>query len=385
VSDADAPVLSLEDVRVEYGSESALMEALPDGVKQRFGWEYDRVRAVDGVSLEVGENDVVAVIGESGSGKTTLGKTAVGLREPEAGSVRYRGTDVWELKRRKRIDDMMFEDARQALQIIHQDPSAALNPYRTIMTTLTQPLSQWFPDMTGADRRERVLSLLRECGMTPAKEYENRYPHELSGGEQQRVALLRAMMVEPDLIMADEPVSALDTSLRVDLMDLMLELQDLFDTSYLFVSHHLAHARYIASKADGRIAIMYLGRIVESGPIEEVIGNPSHPYTRILKWATLPAHPDRAREALESDSPLRQLDVPDLVDPPAGCRFHTRCPKAREACVATSPESAAVDGDGNGDGSAADHEAACHRVRSQHEYWDSSPLDEAGEREIPSD
>jgi len=378
VSDADGPVLSLEDVEVEYGSESALMEAIPTRIKDRFGWEHDRVRAVDGVSLEVGENDVVALIGESGSGKTTLGKTAVGLQRPTAGSVRYRGYDIWELKERKRIDDTMFEDARRALQIIHQDPAAALNPYRTIMTTLTEPLSRWFPEMTGADRRERILSLLRECGMTPAAEYENRYPHELSGGEQQRVALLRAMMVEPDVIMADEPVSALDTSLRVDLMDLMLELQELFDTSYLFVSHHLEHARYIASKAGGRIAIMYLGQIVESGPVEEVIGNPKHPYTQILKWATLPTHPDRAREALEAESPLRQLDIPDLVNPPEGCRFHTRCPKAREACVETTPDRVPVGGAGT------DHDAACFREQPDHAYWDSQFLDEEGEREIPT-
>jgi peptide/nickel transport system ATP-binding protein len=369
-------MISIEDLSVHYEDESALMEVVPESVKARFGWNDEPVRAVDSVSLDVEENDVVALVGESGSGKTTLGKAAVGLEEPTNGSVNYRGHDIWEVKKRTRVDDLYFEDVRRALQIVHQDPGAALNPFRTLMSMLKEPLNRWYPEMSDADRRERILGLFEECGLTPAREFEDRYPHELSGGEQQRVTLVRAMLAEPDLILADEPVSALDVSLRVELMDLMLELQEQFGTSFLFVSHNLEHARYIAKQADGRIAVMYLGEIVEIGPVDQVIQDPKHPYTKILKWATLPPHPDRAREAVQAESPLRQLDIPDIVNPPSGCRFHTRCPKARKACTAETPDLVSSSTD--------DHRVSCFRELSDHEYWDSQSLDEDGEKEIPS-
>lgn len=374
-SDTAETLLELDDISVHYADESAIMEVVPDRIKTRFDWEEQPVRAVDGVSLDVGENDVVALVGESGSGKTTLGKAAVGLEEVTSGEVRYRGTDFWELKENGQIDDTSFQQARKALQIVHQDPSAALNPYRTIMGTLTDPLKRWYPDLTAVDRRERILSLFAECGLTPPREYEDRYPHELSGGEKQRVTLVRAMLAEPDLILADEPVSALDVSLRVELMDLMITLQRRFETSFLFVTHDLKHARYIVGKTGGRIAVMYLGQIVEIGPAEEVIRNPKHPYTQILKWATLPSHPDDARKAIQATSPLRSRDIPDPVDPPSGCRFHTRCPKAREACVDESPEQYSESGDS--------HEAACFREIADHRYWQSEHLNEDGEIMIP--
>jgi peptide/nickel transport system ATP-binding protein len=366
-------LLSLENVEVTFDEESALMQALPERLKERLGWTGESLRAVDDVSLDIGENDLVAVVGESGSGKTTLGKTAVALQEPTAGTVNYRGYDVWEVKRQTRVDDLFYEDIRKALQIVHQDAGTSLNPYRTLRATLSEPLTRWFPEMSSADKRERILELFRACGLTPALEYLDRYPHELSGGEQQRAVLVRAMLLEPDLIFADEPVSALDTSLRIEIMDLMLELQEQFGTSFFVVSHNLEHARYLASNADGWIAIMYLGEIVEIGPVEEVIENPKHPYTQILKWATLSSHPEKARAALEAESPLRESDAPDILHPPDGCRFHPRCPKAREACVDEPPKLKA------GDSTA--HRAACFRDRSTHEYWHSEPLKEAGERE----
>lgn len=372
--ESDEPLLSIENMSVEYGKESTVLEALPEGVKDRFGWVTDPLRAVDNVSLDVGSEEVVAIIGESGSGKTTLGKAAIGLERPSAGTVKYQGTDIWEAKAQTSVDGVFYEDIRKSLQIIHQDSGASLNPYRTIMTTLKRPLSRWYPEMSNADRRERIFSLFKRCGLTPAHEYEDRYPHELSGGEKQRVALIRAMLVQPDLILADEPVSALDGSLRIEILDLMLELQDMFGTSYIFVSHNLEHARYITKKAGGRIAIMYLGEIVEMGTPEEVIQNPKHPYTKILKWATLPKHPDKARKAVEEESPLRSLDIPDLENVPSGCRFHTRCPKAREACAGEVPDLYPED---------EDHTAACFRELPNHEYWNSEWLDEDGEGEIP--
>lgn len=375
MSSADEPLLSLENVEVEFEDESALMEAVPDNVKDRFGWNSTPLRAVDDVSLDIEENDVVAVIGESGSGKTTLGKTAVALQEPKRGSVKYRGHDIWEVREKKQVDDMEFADIRRSLQIVHQDPGAALNPYRTLITILKKPLRRWYPDLSHADCRERILDVFRVIGLTPAQDYLERYPHELSGGEQQRIALVRAMLVEPDLILADEPVSALDPSLRISLMDLMLELQDMFETSFLFISHNLQHARYITSQVDGRIAVMYLGEIVEIGSADEVFQNPKHPYTRILLWAALSRHPDEARSKLEEDSPLRTIDSPDISNPPSGCRFHMQCPKAREACVTNTPELMSNDGD--------DHLAACFREDPGHEYWNTDFLDEEGEIEIP--
>lgn len=375
MSEANEPVLSLENVAVEFEDESALMEVVPDSVKQRFGWDSMPLRAVDDVSLEVGENDVVAIIGESGSGKTTLGKTAVGLQEPTTGTVKYRDQDIWELKRKNRIDGQRFADVRRSLQIIHQDPGAALNPFRTLISILKKPLRRWYPELTHADCRERILEIFRVIGLTPAEDYLERYPHELSGGEQQRVALVRAVLVEPDLILADEPVSALDPSLRLSLMDLMLELQELFEISFVFISHNIQHARYITSQVGGRIAVMYLGNIVEIGPVEEVIQNPKHPYTRVLLWATLSRHPDVAKSKLQEDPPLRTVDSPDIANPPSGCRFHTRCPKAREACATTVPELGADE--------VGTHRVACFRDDSNHEYWSSGFLDDDGEIEIP--
>lgn len=368
------PVLSMEEVGVTYSDESALIGALPGRLKERLGLTGG-VRAVEDVSLDVYEEDLVAVVGESGSGKTTLGKTAVALQQPTSGTVNYRGYDVWEVKRQTRVDGLFYEDVRKALQIVHQNAAGALNPYRTVMSNLRQPLDHWFPEMTGADKRERILDLFRATGLTPALEYEDRYPHELSGGEQQRAVLVRAMLLEPDLIFADEPVAALDTSLRVEIMDLMLELQDQFGTSFLVVSHNLEHARYLAARAGGRIAIMYLGEIVEIGPAEDVIENPKHPYTKVLKWATLPAHPDSARAALAAEMPLREFEPSDIGDPPSGCRFHPRCPKARTACREESP---ALDATGD-----AGHRAACFREQSSPEYDRSEPLGEADEGDIP--
>lgn len=373
----DEPVLSLEDVSVEYRENEPLInQILPGSMGQRFQQETNVVRAVEDVSLDVGEEDVVAIVGESGSGKTTLGKTSVDLQDPTRGSVKYRGHDIHEVKNGAHDGDIFYEDIRRALQIIHQDPGAALNPYRTIKTSLMQPLKRWQPEMSLADRRERILSMFRQVGLTPAEEYENRYPHELSGGEKQRVTLLRAMFSEPDVIMADEPVSALDPSLRVEIMDVMLDLQEMFGTSYIFISHNLEHARYLASKADGRIAIMYLGEIVEIGDAESIIQNPKHPYTEVLKWATLPVNPIEAQTAVREEIPLRTMEVPDAANKPSGCHFHSRCPYAREACTEQDPPLIPAD-------AVAEQRAACFREDDEHEYWDSTPLPETEEEGEP--
>lgn len=363
----DDPILELDDVSVHY-SEPPLMErALPESILDRFDIGEDPVKALTDVSLQLGEEDVIVLVGESGSGKSTLGRTAIGLQEPTHGTVSYKGYNIEEIEAGKHTDEILYEDVRKSMQIVHQDPSSALNPYRTVRSSLSQPLKIWYPEMDMNDRRERILQLLKVTGVTPAQEYLHRYPHELSGGEQQRVAIIRAMLVEPDIILADEIVSALDVSLRVNIMDLLLELQDMFGTSYLFISHNLTNARYIASKADGRIAVMYLGNIVEIGPVEQILEDPKHPYTKVLKWASLPLDNRKARETITDETPVVTTEPPDVSNPPSGCRFHVACPKAREVCPEESPELMSEE-------SSDEHLASCFREDPNHRYWNSEEL-----------
>ncbi|SEO19706.1 peptide/nickel transport system ATP-binding protein [Halogranum amylolyticum] len=354
---ADEPVLSLSNVDVHF-------EKAGGGVNP-FATR-DTVRAVDGVDLDIDSNDVVAIVGESGSGKTTLGKTAVGLQKPTGGSISYRGQDIWQAKGWGSSPEIPFEEIRRSLQIIHQDPGAALNPNRTVLSSLAAPLKRWQPDLGPEDREARILHFIERVGMSPPEDYAHRYPHQLSGGEKQRIALVRALLMNPDVILADEAVSALDVSLRVEMMDLMLELQAEFDTSFLFISHDLSNARYIAEHAGGRLGVMYLGELVELGPAEEVLQNPQHPYTKVLKWAT----PELGVEEGATGPPVREIDIPDPVNPPTGCRFHTRCPNATEQCREATPDVAAVSDDGR-------HRVACYRSTDDDAYWNSAPLDGA--------
>jgi len=348
------PVVSMEDVEVHFENKRSLLGM--------FG-ENETVRAVDGVSLNIHENEVIALVGESGCGKTTLGKTAIAAQRPTAGTVSYRGQDVYEAKSGSGDGDISWGEIRQSLQIIHQDPGSSLNPNRTVMKSLALPLKNHDPDLTMEDRQARILGMLERVGMTPPEDYAQRYPHQLSGGEKQRVALVRALLMEPDLILADEAISALDVSLRVEMMELMMALQDDFDTSFLFISHDLSNARYICQEAGGRIGVMYLGNIVEIGTAEEIINNPQHPYTKALRWATpkLREHADR------SERPIRSIDIPDPIDPPSGCPYHTRCPEAREYCTQVEPQLRQV-------GASGTQEAACYWAFDEEAYWDSPSI-----------
>ncbi|SEV85230.1 ABC transporter ATP-binding protein [Natrinema salifodinae] len=359
---SETPLLSLDDVEVHFTEEQGLIE--------RFTDDPTVVRAVDGISLDIHEQDLVCLLGESGCGKTTLGKTLIGLQRPTSGSIEYRGQNIWEAKAGD--GEIPYDDVRSALQIIHQDPGSALNPNRRVVDILSESLRHTHPNIDRNERRQRMHSLLERIGMAPAEEFLDRYPHQLSGGEKQRVALARALLMNPDAILADEAISAVDVSLRIEIMDLMLELQSEFETSFLFVSHDLSNARYFAEHGDGRIAVMYLGEIVEIGSAERLIHDPRHPYTDVLRWAT----PDLDLDSMAAgDPPLRAVDVPDPVDPPSGCRFHTRCPVAREACREQRPALREID---DGDG-----KAACFREDPTHEYWDSEPL--AGAVKQPED
>lgn len=349
------PVVTVSNVDVHF-------ETGGGGIFQWFA-DPDTVRAVDDVDLAVYENDVVALVGESGCGKTTLGKAIIGAQRPTDGQIAYRGQDIWEAKDGTGEGEISYDEIRRSLQMIHQDPGASLNPYRKVKASLEAPLRRWFPQMDAGDRAERIFGMLEYVGMSPADDYAHRYPHQLSGGEKQRVALIRALLMNPDVILADEAVSALDVSLRLEMMDLMLELQEFFDTSYVFISHNLSNARYLAGNAGGRIGVMYLGEIVEIGPVDEVINDPKHPYTKVLKWAT----DDMEIAGEVEDPPIRGIDIPDPVDPPSGCRFHTRCPDAREVCRQEKPSLVT--------GATEDRGTACFREYAEdHPYWSSDPL-----------
>lgn len=352
---SEDPLVSMKDVEVYFEQDQSLIRS--------FFEEPNEVRAVDGVDLDIHENDVVALVGESGCGKTTLGKAAIAGQRPTSGSVEYRHQDVWHAKDAGNNIDVSYEAIRRNLQMVHQDPGSSLNSNRKVQSSLEAPLKRWHSQMSQEDRQARILGMLEYVGMSPPEDYAQRYPHQLSGGEQQRVALIRAILMNPDLILADEAVSALDVSLRVEMMDLMLDLQDMFDTSYLFISHNLSNARYFAGKSGGRIGVMYLGKIVEIGPVEEIITNPQHPYTEVLMWSTADLDVDEDN----GDPPIRGIDIPDPVDPPGGCRFHTRCPEAREICKEEVPTL-----EGGGDG---EHEVSCFKTyEDDHPYWESSYL-----------
>ena len=363
----DDVVMRLENVSVHFDREQGFLDSLFN--------DPPRVRAVDDVSLDIRENDVLALVGESGCGKTTLGKAIIGIQRPTEGRVTYRGQDVWDAKDGVGERRIPSGEIRQALQIIHQDPGASLNPNRKVLTSLEAPLKRWNPELSTEDRRARIFGLLDRVGMQPPEDYAHRFPHQLSRGEQQRIALVRALLMNPDVILADEAVSALDVSLRVETMDLLLELQEQFNTSFVFISHTLSNARYLAEKAGGRVGIMYLGELIEIGPLEEVLNEPKHPYSKVLRWATADLDPS-AQEMV--DPPVRSIDIPDPVNPPSGCRFHTRCPEAREVCTAESPEL------GDENGVIDSHCAACHRTDPDHEYWDSPPLEGVETTETPS-
>lgn len=347
------PVLSLENVDVHFEVSSGVLPFLSSS---------ETVEAVNDVSLDIYEGEVFVLLGESGCGKSTLGKTAIGVQRPTSGTVSYRGQDVWKAKSGTGDVAIPYGEIRRNLQIIHQDPESALNPRRRVRSILADPLKRWNDSLGRAERTSIIASLLGQVGMTPVEEFIERYPHELSGGEKQRIVLIRSLLTNPALVFADEPISALDVSLRVDMMNLMIELQETFGTAFLFVSHDMATARYIAGKTGGRVGVMYLGELVEVGPAEQVLSEPRHPYTKALRAAT----PELLGEETERELPIRTIDIPEPSDPPSGCRFHTRCEHARELCQQQLPTFELDD--------KSESKAACFRVDEDHDYWQSPPL-----------
>jgi peptide/nickel transport system ATP-binding protein/oligopeptide transport system ATP-binding protein len=300
-----------------------------------FGRPTGYVRAVDGVSFSVEAGKTLALVGESGCGKSTVSRMVLRLIEPDAGRIRLEGRDLLAL------DADQLRAFRRDAQIIFQDPYASLNPRMTVNQILTEPLG--LHDLVPpSGRRERVEELLRLVGLEPR--FARRYPHEFSGGQRQRIAIARALAVEPKLIICDEPVSALDVSIRSQILNLLRDLQDRLGLAYIFVSHDLAVVKHIAD----RVAVMNLGVIVETSDTQSLFASPRHPYSRALLSA-IPVPKPRAKRSRV----LLQGEMPSALNPPAGCRFHTRCPYVVERCRVEPPP---LLDDGAG------HLTACHRT-----------------------
>jgi peptide/nickel transport system ATP-binding protein len=285
-----------------------------------FGRRFGTVKAVDGVDFVLRHGETLGLVGESGCGKTTTARLVLSLERPTSGGVFFRGRDIHSLGRHER------GGYRRAVQAVFQDPFSSLNPRLTIRTTVSEPLAQTEPDLSRAEVTERVAASLTRVGLRPR--VADDYPHELSGGQRQRVAIARALTTNPECILLDEAVSALDVSIRAQVMNLLREIQDRSGVSYLFIAHDLAVVRYVST----RIGVMYLGKLVETAPADELYANPLHPYTQVLLSNALPAHPDDVR-----DEVILKGEVPSAFNPPSGCRFHPRCPQALPICGEVEP------------------------------------------------
>ncbi len=305
-----------------------------------FRHEVGRVKAVDGVNLSQSQGEILGLVGESGCGKSTLGRSILQLIRPSSGEVMLDGKSL------TRMQGEALRLARADFQMIFQDPFASLNPRMTVLDALSEAMLTHNKALSEQELKPTVTGLMKRVGLSP--QYLRKYPHEFSGGQRQRIAIARALAVNPKLLVADEPVSALDVSIQAQIINLLAQLAKEMDLTLIFISHDLSVVKHISD----RIAVMYLGRIVELGPAEEVFSNPLHPYTKALVSAvpTADPHSERQRKRI-----ILPGDPPSAMNPPPGCPFHPRCPYAINDCSQTLPAFDSLDG--------SHHQASCIRLR----------------------
>lgn len=296
------------------------------------------VKAVDDISFQIYKGETLGVVGESGCGKSTTGRLVLHLLEPTEGTVTFDGQDLSQLKKRE------MRTMRKRMQIIFQDPYASLDPRKTVFQILEEPYRIHHPEMSREEIYTQVERLIACVGLRP--EHITRYPHEFSGGQRQRVGIARAIALNPEFVVCDEPVSALDVSIQAQVINMFEDLQEQMGLTYLFIAHDLSAVKHISN----RIGVMYLGRMVELADSYELITRPLHPYTKSLISAIPIADPGKARESRRI---VLEGDVPSPLNPPSGCRFRTRCPYADETCAAAAPEWKEIE---------KGHFAACHHI-----------------------
>jgi oligopeptide transport system ATP-binding protein len=280
-----------------------------------------QLKAVDDVSFSIAKGETLGLVGESGCGKSTLGRTIMRLYDPTEGSITFDGTDI------SRMPQRQLRPIRKRIQMIFQDPYASLNPRMTVRDIIDEALSTHNIGASGSERDDRIVAILKKTGLRT--DAMHRYPHEFSGGQRQRIGIARALSVEPDFIVADEPISALDVSIQAQIVNLLQDLQEELNLTYLFIAHDLKVVEYISD----RVAVMYLGHMVEVAPAGEMYQNPLHPYTKALLSAIPLPNPRKKRDRI-----LLEGDVPSPIKPPSGCVFHPRCPMAQESCKKEKPK-----------------------------------------------
>lgn len=341
--------IRIENVEKLYNAEQGFISRV-------IGEENNPVQAVSGVSMDVNEGEIIGIAGESGSGKTTLAKLLVKGMDPTSGELYYEDVPY------SNITGKALSKFRREVQMILQDPYDSLNPRYTVLEQVLEPLKIHDIGDSFEERRDIVIDTLNDVGLAPATAYLDSFASDLSGGERQRVSIARSLVLNPDVLIADEPVSMLDVSIRAGVLNLLKRIHQRENMTIVVIGHDLAMMRYLTDK----LGIMYLGEVVEFGDTEQVIADSQHPYTKELLKAVPDPTPETRRTRVQLEG-----EPPTVQDPPSGCRFHTRCPYAREACKQSTPTKYDTGGD--------DGYATCFRLDEDHKYWDSELLEHAKE------